>query len=551
MAYIDIGEWTPEHVAKWSRGVENWVTPYMHLFLEHKINGHRLLSLSWEDLTNIGITKLGHQETILEAVDNLHNLQYNLTTENLQSLAFRMGCHARSLHNAIQLQILRVPQPKNINTEILAASCELISSVKQFISWIDRPPFKGQEQYQKTRKTVLRLALELASTAQRDHFADNPLGLIKQKCLCLAEISDFVVQEYADSLITQPASIEVVSARKPRQEDDWGMQITTKFGGVHIVRSVRLKSPVQLCAKVEEGDEIVQINLQTILGWSVEHVLGILQNHITDVTLTLKKRPRHSNLFGQMLFLQPYKIPLNPVSKEKQQLTNTEDGGLPAVVEPEPTSPRILREIEADDDAFLPEPSISGESDSGQNLVLQLRSQVKPKRPILQRRATVTCASPTVSKPPVSFEDLVDNAEISRLGLAKPAKTMGSKDHVTRSISHDPSCRPKEQHQQQPPPPPAQHSQSPQQQQPPPSPPQPQAHHHHHQHHHHHHLHHHHHFVPIEPQESSKRLQLPMNATSESAPASAKEPKSEEEHRDANPPPSPNFPSPVKKSVTR
>ncbi|XP_003746328.1 CNK3/IPCEF1 fusion protein-like [Galendromus occidentalis] len=435
MAYINIAEWTPEHVVEWARGVDNLVYPYIHCFLKHRIDGHRLLTLTCEDLARIGITKIGHQETILESVANLRHLHYNLVTENLQSLALRVGCHARSLH--IQIQILTRqsdPQPKNISNEILAAACELISAVKQFIFWIDRPPFKGQDQYLKTRKTVLQLALELASTAQRDHFVANPLELIKQKCLCLAEISDFVVQEYADSLIIQPASLEVVTARKPRQEDDWGMQITTKYGGVHIVGKVRYQSPVQICAKVEEGDEIVQINLQTVLGWTLEHMLSLLQNHITNIKLTLKKRPRHSNLFGQMVYLKPHKIPINRISYEKQQLAITEEDGL---LEPEPTSPRILREIEADDDAFLPEPSSGGETENGHNLVLQLRSQVKPKRPVLQRRATVTCASPTVSKPPVSFEDLVDSIDSNRLGLAKPRKNMCVKEHVTRSVSHD------------------------------------------------------------------------------------------------------------------
>lgn len=508
---------------EWARGVDSLVYPYIHCFLKHRIDGHRLLTLTCEDLALIGITKIGHQETILESVGNLRHLHYNLITENLQSLALRVGCHARSLH--IQIQILTRqsdPQPKNISNEILAAACELISAVKQFIFWIDRPPFKGQDQYLKTRKTVLQLALELASTAQRDHFVANPLELIKQKCLCLAEISDFVVQEYADSLIIQPASLEVVQARKPRQEDDWGMQITTKYGGVHIVGKVRYQSPVQICAKVEEGDEIVQINHQTVLGWTLEYMLGLLQTHITTISLTLKKRPRHSNLFGQMVYLRPHQLPMNPCSFEKQQLTITEEDGL---LEPEPTSPRILREIEADDDAFLPEHSSSGETENGHNLVLQLRSQVRPKRPVLQRRATVTCASPTVSKPPVSFEDLVDSIESNRLGLAKPRKPVyGSKEHVTRSVSQDLSSKVKHHL-------PAHHNQQQQTQQ--------------HNHHHHHHAHHQA-LSPTESQGVGRRL-LPTPGVPPTITGNGSCRNKELVSRKVSQPVSPNLPSPLKK----
>ncbi|XP_022667440.1 uncharacterized protein LOC111266672 [Varroa jacobsoni] len=437
MAYINIAEWSPEHVADWLRGLDNMIIPYVHFFLNNRIDGHHLLTLGPDDLGKLNITKIGHQELILEAVNHLRQLHYNLITENLQSLALKVGCHARSLHNEIQVQILTGQsdsQAKKVNTEILAAASELIVAVKQFISWIDRPPFKGQDKYFKIRKTVLQLSLELASTAQRDHFADNPLEFIKQKCLCLAELSDFIVQEYSDSLIIQPASLDVVTAKKSAKDDDWGMQITSKYSGVHIVGSVKYQSPVQLCAKVEEGDEIVQVNYQTVLGWSLDHLTYILQDRKTEVTLTLKKRPRHSNLLGQIICLKPYKIPVNKIGYEKQQL-NIPEEGFPSNLEPEPSSPRVLREVEADDDAFLP-PEDKATSD--QNVVSRLRSQVKNRRTTIQRRATVSGASPTVSKAPVSFEDLVDGPTVDGSSSGQHKCKKAVKDHVTRSISHDP-----------------------------------------------------------------------------------------------------------------
>lgn len=43
-----------------------------------------------------------------------------------------------------------------------------------------RYPFVGQESYSDVRKTILKLSVELASTAQRDQFAENPHKIIKE-----------------------------------------------------------------------------------------------------------------------------------------------------------------------------------------------------------------------------------------------------------------------------------------------------------------------------------------------------------------------------------
>ena len=52
--------------------------------------------------------------------------------------------------------------------------------LKIFIHVPCRYPFVGQESYSDVRKTILKLSVELASTAQRDQFAENPHKIIKE-----------------------------------------------------------------------------------------------------------------------------------------------------------------------------------------------------------------------------------------------------------------------------------------------------------------------------------------------------------------------------------
>lgn len=73
MAYISVTEWRPEQVTEWLKGVDNSIVPYLHWFSNNEVDGQQLLNLSPDELTHLGVLKLGHQEIILEAVQHLRN----------------------------------------------------------------------------------------------------------------------------------------------------------------------------------------------------------------------------------------------------------------------------------------------------------------------------------------------------------------------------------------------------------------------------------------------------------------------------------------------
>lgn len=74
------------------------------------------------------------------------------------------------------------------------------------------------------------------------------------------------------------------------------------------ITDIKYNSPAHISGKIEDGDEIIQINYQTVVGWHYKRVLQQLQESPPDVLLTLKKRPRHTKIYGQ-IYMKPYRLP--------------------------------------------------------------------------------------------------------------------------------------------------------------------------------------------------------------------------------------------------
>lgn len=71
---------------------------------------------------------------------------------------------------------------------------------------------------------------------------------------------------------------------------------------------IKYNSPAHTSGKIEDGDEIVQINYQTVVGWPYKKVIRQLHESPPDILLTLKKRPKHSKIYGQ-IYMKPYRLP--------------------------------------------------------------------------------------------------------------------------------------------------------------------------------------------------------------------------------------------------
>ncbi|KAJ7995921.1 hypothetical protein DPEC_G00231720 [Dallia pectoralis] len=66
-----ISKWTPKQVLDWMKGLDDCLQQYIKNFEREKISGEQLLHITHQELEELGVTRIGHQELILEAVDLL------------------------------------------------------------------------------------------------------------------------------------------------------------------------------------------------------------------------------------------------------------------------------------------------------------------------------------------------------------------------------------------------------------------------------------------------------------------------------------------------
>ncbi|CAK9807188.1 Connector enhancer of kinase suppressor of ras 3 [Anthophora plagiata] len=398
MAYVNVAEWKTEQVCEWLKGLDNSVLPYVHSFTNHCVNGQQLLSLRPEDLEHLGVLKLGHQEIILEAVEYLRNFHYELDRENLQLLALRLSCQAHSLQNDLSRQT----DSKPVTTQTLSDVASVIMAVKPLVRWLDRPPFSGQLEYNEKKAELMKLALEMATCAQRDRFAEKPIEEIRTICGQLAKLADYIIQDITDPMILQPASLDLATLKK-KPGDDLGFYILPSFHGAHQIAEIKFGSAAHQCGKMEEGDEIVQVNYQTVVGWERKNLLELFRESPAEILLTLKRRPRHTKVYGQ-IYIKPYRLPSNKktsyttrwqhnLPSPRPELLTIPDFTmpLPRPKNPSPKPASILDTVNILDTMIID----SSDSDSETESPLSIRLYSTKPRNSVQRRATITGASPT------------------------------------------------------------------------------------------------------------------------------------------------------------
>lgn len=68
--------------------------------------------------------------------------------------------------------------------------------------------------YVDKKNEMLKLSLEIAMSGMRDRFVDKPIEYIRQSSKQLAELADKIIQDVDDSLLLQPASLDLATLKK-------------------------------------------------------------------------------------------------------------------------------------------------------------------------------------------------------------------------------------------------------------------------------------------------------------------------------------------------
>ncbi|KTF96632.1 hypothetical protein cypCar_00030862 [Cyprinus carpio] len=311
-------------------GLDDSLQQYVHNFDREKINGEQLLKISHQDLEELGIVRIGHQELVLEAVDLLCALNYGVETDNLKNLVLKMRAVTSSLHTATSERRKSPTYESNTSSklpnEFLSSVVELIGAAKSLLAWLDRTPLTEISDFTTTKNKIIQLCLELTTTVQQDCTVYDMEEKILDVSKVLNSICDQTVRTTSDPLMSQSACLEEVQLTDIKPGEGLGMYIKSTYDGLHVITGTTEHSPADVTRKIHAGDEVIQVNQQTVVGWQLKNLVAKLREDPKSVVLLLKKRPTGTSGFTpaplkNMRWKPP--VPQSSTSPSKSQSDNS------------------------------------------------------------------------------------------------------------------------------------------------------------------------------------------------------------------------------------
>uniref|UniRef100_A0A8C5C6B4 Connector enhancer of kinase suppressor of Ras 2a n=1 Tax=Gadus morhua TaxID=8049 RepID=A0A8C5C6B4_GADMO len=263
-----VSKWSTSQVVDWMKGLDDCLQQYVCVFERGGVCGERLLRISHGELEELGVSRIGHQELILEAVDLLCALNSGLETESVRTLAHKLGASAKNLQNFISGR-RRSSQSESrtsrrLPNDLLTSVVDLITAAKSLLAWLDRSPFAAVADYSATRNNVIQLCLELTTIVQQDCTVFESENKILHVCKTLSEVCEHIVCVSSDPLVSQSAHLELVHLTNIKPAEGLGMYIKSTYDGLHVITGTTEGSSADRCKKIHAGDEVIQVNHQTV-----------------------------------------------------------------------------------------------------------------------------------------------------------------------------------------------------------------------------------------------------------------------------------------------
>ncbi|CAH2221602.1 connector enhancer of kinase suppressor of ras 1 [Pelobates cultripes] len=282
--------WTPETVCSYLRGLHSSVQHYP--FQEWDVTGHDLLALSPQRLDALGVRSIGHQELILEAVEQLCALHYELHSENLRSLTDKLFRVSQSLCTHI-LSLRKVSLHSSTNAisptqKQLVCIVDIVSAARGLFSWLNRHLFTRLNDYSASRE-IIALCIALSENLQEDWSDAEIENKILTICQSICGICKSILNCSPTILLNQTATLELVHISPEQPDSKLGINIKSTSSGLHFVCGTELESPAGRCDRILPGDEIIKVNEQTVVGWTRQNLVWKLLEKTDCVSLVLKK----------------------------------------------------------------------------------------------------------------------------------------------------------------------------------------------------------------------------------------------------------------------
>ncbi|CAB1335053.1 unnamed protein product [Coregonus sp. 'balchen'] len=386
-------------------GLDDSLQQYVPNFEREKISGEQLLKISHQDLEELGVARIGHQELVLEAVDLLCALNYGVETDNLKGLVVRMRAATNGLHMSTSDR-RKSPtydgstsrKPPN---DFLTSVVELIGAAKSLLAWLDRTPLTGISDFTTTKNKIIQLCLDLTTTVQQDCTVYEMEEKILEVSKVLNSICDQTVRTTSDPLMSQSACLDEVQLNNIKPGEGLGMYIKSTYDGLHVITGTTEHSPADMTRKIHGGDEVIQVNQQTVVGWQLKNLVGKLREDPKGVVLLLKKRPTGTCGFTPAPLKNMRWKP--PMAQSTPSLNKTQSPGWSTDCSTKKEKPAIL-------DLYIPPPPLV---------------PYTPRESKISSYSSISKIRPKGSESPNSFLDLESRkrftiADYDKLGVVYP-----------------------------------------------------------------------------------------------------------------------------------
>ncbi|CAI5781574.1 connector enhancer of kinase suppressor of ras 1 isoform X1 [Podarcis lilfordi] len=317
-----ISTWNTKMVVAWMRGLDPVLQDYP--FETWGLTGKGLLHLSYRDLEDLGMRRVGHQELLLEAVEQLCVLNYDLATTNLQVLTEKLQGIVRTIETFIlsrrKVNTYDGYTMEKPSSDLLGCVVELIGAAKGLFLWLNRYLFSHLNDFSAS-KDIIWLCGDLAEIMKADCTVSEREDRILLIGRHISGICEHILNYSPAELLHRTAILETVELVAAGPEDSLGIEIKSSPTCLHFISGTAPESPAEHCSSgILPGDEIVQVNNQVVVGWTRMNLVKKLLETSSQVTLVLKKIP--------LVF------PGTPSSPESSPLQQKVLEGLFDVVEP-------------------------------------------------------------------------------------------------------------------------------------------------------------------------------------------------------------------------
>ncbi|NWS80508.1 CNKR1 kinase, partial [Toxostoma redivivum] len=284
-----VRSWGPAQAAAWLRGLDAAVQGYP--FEAWGLSGPALLGLDAGALEALGVGPVGHQELLLEAVEQLRNLDTGLASTSLRTLTERLQELAQGIQSLVQGELPAGDAPQPPSLTLLARVIDLVGAAKELFSWLNRYLFSTLNDFSASRDIIL-LCAQLAEMLQADLPAAERNSGILQTCQHIMGICQSIVGCSPPALLDRRAVLQRVGlALSP------GPQGSPPISCLHFVSATTSEVLAAHGGHILPGDEIVQVNEQLVLtqdlqvGWTPVNLARKLLEKGNRVSLVLKKVP--------------------------------------------------------------------------------------------------------------------------------------------------------------------------------------------------------------------------------------------------------------------